>query len=71
MDYERDEQGVHLIVEHRVDASYDPANLCPEPWRKAAQRERIEISLNHELCAGTMSLPKAQGEIANPARWRL
>jgi hypothetical protein len=70
MDYERGEHRVHLIVDHRVDASYDPANLWPEPWREAAQRNQLEISFNHKVCAGTMSLAKAKGEIANPARWR-
>jgi hypothetical protein len=68
MDYERDEYGVHLIVDHRVDARYDPANLWPEPWREAARRNQLKISLNHKVCAGTMSLAKAQGETVNPAR---
>jgi len=70
MDYERDEHRVHLIVDHRVDARCDPADLWPEPRREAAQRDQLEISLNHEACAGTMAPAKAQSAIANPARWR-
>ena len=70
MDYKRDEHRLHLIVYHRVDTAYDPANLWPEPWREAARKDQLEISLTDEVCAGAMSLAKAQGEIANPARWR-
>ena len=71
MDYERDEHRVHLIVDHRVDARSDPANLWPEPGREAARRDQLEISLNHKVRVQTMSLAKAPGAIANAARWRL
>ena len=71
MDYERDEHRVHPIVDHHVDAPYDPANLWSEPGREAVQRDQLEISLDHKVCSGTMPLAKAQGEIANPAWWRL
>jgi hypothetical protein len=71
MNYERHKHRLHLIVDHGVDARCDPANLWPEPRREAEQSERLEISLNHKVCAWTMSPAKAQGAIANPARWRL
>ena len=71
MDYERHEHRVHLIVDHRVDARSDSANLWPAPRREAAQRDQLEISLNHKVRAGTMPLAKAPGAIANAARWRL
>ena len=70
MDYERDEHRMHLIVCHRVDAPYDPATLWPEPRREGAQRDQLEI-LHPKVRAGTMSLAKAPGAIANAARWRL
>jgi hypothetical protein len=67
MDYE---QRVRLIIDHCVDVPYDPANLWPEPWCEPARKDQFEISLNYEVCAGTISLAKAQGEIEDPARWR-
>jgi hypothetical protein len=70
MDDKPVEHREHLIVYRRVDAAYDPANLWPEPWREAARKDQLEISLNDEACAGAMSLAKAQGEIANSAWWR-
>jgi len=70
MYYERDAHPVHLIVDHRVDARSDSANLWPAPRREAAQRDHLEI-LDPKVRAGTMSLAKAPGAIANAARWRL
>jgi len=43
MDYECDAHRVHLIVDHRVDARYDPSNLWPETRREPAQTEQFEI----------------------------
>jgi hypothetical protein len=49
MDYERGKHRAHLLVDHRVDTAYDPANLWPEPWREASPRDKLAISLNHKV----------------------
>ncbi len=65
-DYEYD----HLVPLELGGATNDPRNLWPElDYRVPSPyllnpKDRVEDQLNHEVCAGQISLAKAQSEIA-------
>jgi hypothetical protein len=51
-------QGVCCEVDHLISRDVrgadDIANLWPEPWRQAPMKDRLEVRLNKEVCAGRM-----------------
>jgi hypothetical protein len=50
----------HLISLELGGSPTDPRNLWPEPYPRAAGVDRIENELNHDVCAGKLSLAEAQ-----------
>ncbi|MFL6078059.1 MAG: hypothetical protein ACJ73S_32235 [Mycobacteriales bacterium] len=64
-DYEED----HLVPLELGGAPRDPANLWPEPHAAydgftSSDKDRLENKLKSEVCAGTLTLSTARGEIA-------
>ena len=56
----------HLISLELGGAPSDPRNLFPEPYagsRGASAKDGLENSLHDQVCAGAMSLARAQHEI--------
>lgn len=41
----------------------DPRNLWPEHYPEAKDKDKVEVFLNKEICAGKISLQEAQSEI--------
>ncbi len=61
-DYEED----HLISLEIGGSPTDPLNLWPEAYARplgARQKDRVENALHREVCAGTITLKRAQGII--------
>ena len=50
----------HLISLELGGDPTDPRNLWPEPYPRASAVDQIENELNHDVCAGTLSLQAAQ-----------
>lgn len=50
----------HLISLELGGDPSDPRNLWPEPYPRASTMDQIENELNHEVCAGKLSLQAAQ-----------
>jgi hypothetical protein len=65
-DYQED----HLISLDLRGAPDDLQDLWPEPWRESARKDKLEIALNHAVCAAAMSLADAQRRIADPTEGR-
>ena len=55
-DYQED----HLISLELGGNPTDPRNLWPEPYPRAAEVDRIENELNHQVCTGALTLAEAQ-----------
>jgi hypothetical protein len=50
----------HLISLELGGNPTDPRNLWPEPYPRAAEVDRIENDLNHQVCTGALTLAEAQ-----------
>ena len=50
----------HLISLELGGDPVDPRNLWPEPYPRASEVDRIENTLNAQVCAGELSLAEAQ-----------
>ncbi|MGZ4258167.1 MAG: hypothetical protein ACXVRE_10430 [Gaiellaceae bacterium] len=50
----------HLVSLELGGDPTDARNLWPEPYPRAAEVDRIENQLNHEVCTGALSLAEAQ-----------
>jgi hypothetical protein len=50
----------HLISLELGGSPTDPRNLWPEPYPRAAEVDRIENELNHDVCTGALTLAEAQ-----------
>jgi hypothetical protein len=50
----------HLVSLELGGNPTDARNLWPEPYPRAAQVDRIENQLNHEVCTGGLTLAEAQ-----------
>ena len=50
----------HLISLELGGSPTDPRNLWPEPYPRAAEVDRIENRLNHDVCTGALTLAQAQ-----------
>jgi hypothetical protein len=57
-----DFQEDHLISLELGGNPTDARNLWPEPYPRAAQVDRVENQLNHEVCTGALTLAEAQGK---------
>jgi hypothetical protein len=58
----------HVVPLVLGGAPLDPANLQLQPWRGpcgAKAKDRVETELARRVCAGDVSLDKAQGLISN------
>jgi len=55
-DYQED----HLVSLELGGHPTDPRNLWPEPYPRASEVDSIENELNAKVCAGELSLDKAQ-----------
>ena len=55
-DYQED----HLISLELGGSPTDPRNLWPEPYPRASAVDQIENELNAEVCAGQLTLARAQ-----------
>ena len=55
-----DFQEDHLISLELGGNPTDARNLWPEPYPRAAEVDRIENRLNHEVCTGALTLAQAQ-----------
>lgn len=63
-DYEED----HLVSLELGGAPKEPRNLWPERPRSPNPKDKVENRLRREVCKGTLSLARAQHEIATD--WR-
>ena len=52
----------HLVSLELGGNPTDARNLWPEPYPRAAEVDRIENQLNHEVCTGALTLAQAQGK---------
>jgi hypothetical protein len=50
----------HLVSLELGGNPTDARNLWPEPYPRAAEVDRIENQLNHEVCTGALTLAEAQ-----------
>jgi hypothetical protein len=50
----------HLVSLELGGNPTDARNLWPEPYPRAADVDRIENQLNHEVCTGALTLAEAQ-----------
>ena len=50
----------HLISLELGGNPTDPRNLWPEPYPRAADVDKIENELNHQVCTGALTLAEAQ-----------
>ncbi len=50
----------HLISLELGGNPTDPRNLWPEPYPRASAVDQIENDLNHQVCAGSLTLAQAQ-----------
>jgi hypothetical protein len=48
------------LVPLSLGGSNAPANLWPQPWKEAREKDRVEWSLYHKVCHGQISLERAQ-----------
>ena len=55
-----DFQEDHLISLELGGSPTDERNLWPEPYPRAAEVDRIENQLNHDVCTGALTLAQAQ-----------
>lgn len=62
-DYEED----HMIPLSLGGAPSDPANLWPQAWPEARQKDAVENMLHRMLCKHEVSLERAQTEVRH---WR-
>lgn len=58
-DYEED----HLVPLEIGGAPSDRRNLWPQPWQQARRDDLIENQLHRDLCAGRLTVARAQAEI--------
>lgn len=63
-DYEED----HIISLELGGAPLDPANLVPQPWPEAREKDKEENRLNRQVCAGAIGLAEAQQSLRT---WKL
>lgn len=52
----------HLISLELGGDPTDPNNLWPEPYPRAADVDKIENELNHEVCSGKITLAEGQAQ---------
>jgi hypothetical protein len=50
----------HLVSLELGGNPTDARNLWPEPYPRAAEVDRVENQLNHEVCTGALTLAQAQ-----------
>jgi hypothetical protein len=50
----------HLVSLELGGNPTDARNLWPEPYPRAAEVDRVENELNHEVCMGALTLAQAQ-----------
>lgn len=55
----------HLVPLELGGATNDPRNLWPEPGSSPNLKDDVEFSLREQVCAGSLSLARAQREIAS------
>ncbi len=65
-DYEED----HLVPLELGGHPTSVNNLWPQPIQQAMVKDKVELALNHAVCAGRMILATAQQKIRDPQNWR-
>lgn len=55
----------HLVPLELGGATNDPRNLWPEPGPSPNAKDAVEFALREQVCAGVLSLARAQREIAS------